>query len=197
MDKNKKAASWDKLGVQDGKFDAFRQIVATLRSKDGCPWDKEQTLESLKPCLIDEAAEVLAGIDLYQESGSAANLCEELGDLLLQVVLLTQVAQDMGLFSMEDVIRGISTKMIRRHPHVFGEEASLSCMPPGTDEDIFRREPVLHAADPDEDTKEAWALWDAVKRAEKQVYTPAELQMQKQKVEEASLWAAGHLAGKE
>lgn len=112
---------WNKAGVEAGDFNAFRQVVAALRAPDGCPWDKEQTFESLKPCMINEMTEALAAIDIYKETGSVDNLCEELGDVLLQVVLLVQIAKEEGLFSMEDVVRGISRKMIRRHPHVFGE----------------------------------------------------------------------------
>ena len=93
-----------------------------LRGKDGCPWDREQTHESLKTCLINESAEVLAAIDIYNGTGDSENLCEELGDLLLQVVLHTQIASEEGLFSIEDVIQRAGEKMIRRHPHVFASE---------------------------------------------------------------------------
>ena len=101
-------------------FESFRQIFETLRSENGCPWDRAQTFESLKPCMINEMTEALAGIDLYRKSGNADNLCEELGDVLLQVVLLSQIAKEEGLFDIDDVIRKISKKMVHRHPHVFG-----------------------------------------------------------------------------
>ena len=112
----------DYEGIEAGDFEAFRGVVAELRGEHGCPWDKEQTFESLKPCMVNEMTEALAGIDLYGETGDSANLCEELGDVLLQVVLLAQIAKEEGLFSIEDVVRGIGKKMIRRHPHVFTDE---------------------------------------------------------------------------
>lgn len=104
------------------EFEKFRQIIVRLRAEDGCPWDREQTHMSLKPACIEEAAEVICGINIFEQTGSADNLKEELGDLLLQVVMHAQIAEEEGLFTMDDVIRGISDKMVRRHPHVFGEE---------------------------------------------------------------------------
>ena len=101
------------------EFERFKDIVAKLRSEEGCPWDRAQTHESLKPTCIEEAAEVICGINILSETGNADNLKEELGDLLMQVVIHAQIAQEEGLFTMDDVIRGISEKMIRRHPHVF------------------------------------------------------------------------------
>lgn len=104
------------------EFDKLIEIVARLRAKDGCPWDREQTHKSLKPECIEEAAEVICGINILEETGSADNLKEELGDLLLQVVMHAQIAEEEGLFTIDDVCRGVSQKMIRRHPHVFGKE---------------------------------------------------------------------------
>ena len=101
------------------EFDRLKEVVARLRAEDGCPWDREQTHTSLKPECIEEAAEVICGINILEETGNADNLQEELGDLLLQVVMHAQIAEEEGLFTMEDVCRGISEKMIRRHPHVF------------------------------------------------------------------------------
>ena len=98
-------------------FDEFVETIATLRAPGGCPWDQEQTHESMKKCLMDEAEEVLAAIDAKDDD----NLCEELGDLLLQVVMHAQIAAEEGRFTIEDVIRGVNDKMIRRHPHVFGD----------------------------------------------------------------------------
>ena len=98
-------------------FDEFVDTIAALRAPDGCPWDMEQTHESLKVCLMDEAEEVLEAIDAKDD----ANLCEELGDVLLQVVMHAQIAAEEGRFTIEDVIRGVNDKMIRRHPHVFGD----------------------------------------------------------------------------
>ena len=103
------------------QFEHFQQIIARLRAKDGCPWDREQTHMSLKPACIEEAAEVICGINILDQTGNPDNLKEELGDLLLQVVMHAQIAEEEGLFTMDDVIKGVSEKMIRRHPHVFGE----------------------------------------------------------------------------
>lgn len=97
-------------------FDDLADIVTKLRSKEGCPWDREQTFESLKKCLADEAQEVFEAVD----HGDMDNLCEELGDVLLQVVLNSQIANELGAFTIEDVIDRICRKMVRRHPHVFG-----------------------------------------------------------------------------
>ncbi|MEL1134822.1 nucleoside triphosphate pyrophosphohydrolase [Desulfitobacterium sp. THU1] len=93
------------------------EIMRTLRSPGGCPWDQEQTHTSLKPYLVEESYEVLEAI----EAQDMYNLAEELGDLLLQVVFHAQVAQEAGEFQFQDVLRSIIEKMIRRHPHVFGD----------------------------------------------------------------------------
>ena len=97
----------------------LEDIVKKLRSENGCPWDRVQTHETLKPECIEEAAEVLCGINILRETGDPANLKEELGDLLLQVMFHAVLAEEEGLFTFEDVARGISEKMERRHPHVF------------------------------------------------------------------------------
>ena len=101
-------------------FEEFADIIKALRSENGCPWDKEQTHNSLKPCMMEEAAELLAAIRIYDTSGNYENMREELGDILLQVVMHSQIASEEGLFSIDDVISEVSEKMIRRHPHVFG-----------------------------------------------------------------------------
>lgn len=101
-------------------FEEFTEIIKTLRSENGCPWDREQTHESLKPCMMEEAAELLAAIRIYDTTGNSDNMKEELGDILLQVVMHSQIANEEGLFSIDDVISEVSEKMIRRHPHVFG-----------------------------------------------------------------------------
>lgn len=98
-------------------FDDLVEIISRLRAPDGCPWDIKQTHESLKKCLAEESGEVMDAIDAKDD----ANLCEELGDLLLQVVMHAQIASEGGRFTMDDVIQGICEKMIRRHPHVFGD----------------------------------------------------------------------------
>lgn len=103
-------------------FGDLIKIVARLRSKDGCPWDKEQTFESLKTCLEEETKEVFQAID----NKDMENLCEELGDVLLQVVMNSQIAAEEGAFTIEDVIDGLCRKMIRRHPHVFGDAKAAS-----------------------------------------------------------------------
>lgn len=107
-------------------FDDFKEIIAALRSENGCPWDKEQTHESLRPCMTEEAAELLSAIRIYTQTGSAENMREELGDILLQVMMHSQIAGEEGLFTIEDVIQEISEKMVRRHPHVFGDVSADS-----------------------------------------------------------------------
>ncbi|MDE7200138.1 MAG: MazG family protein [Lachnospiraceae bacterium] len=101
-------------------YEEFLEIIATLRSENGCPWDRVQTHESLKPCMMEEAAELLASIRIYDKTGNPENMIEELGDVLLQVVMHAQIATEEGLFTMEDVVNEVSRKMVRRHPHVFG-----------------------------------------------------------------------------
>ena len=91
--------------------------MARLRAPDGCPWDQEQTHQSIARCLVEEAAEVLEAID----TENTELLREELGDLLLQVVFHAQIEEEAGRFDLEDVAREISEKLIRRHPHVFGD----------------------------------------------------------------------------
>ena len=102
-------------------FDNFRRIIKRLRAEDGCPWDREQTHGSLKAPVIEEAAEVISGINIYDETGNPENMKEELGDLLLLIVMQATIAEEEGIFTMDDVISGITEKMIRRHPHVFGD----------------------------------------------------------------------------
>ena len=103
------------------KFEEFENIIARLRAPDGCPWDREQTHMSLKKPCIEEAAEVICGINILDQTGDPDNLKEELGDLLMQVVMHARIAEEEGYFTMDDVIQTIIDKMIRRHPHVFGE----------------------------------------------------------------------------
>ena len=105
-------------------FEDFVKIIERLRAKDGCPWDREQTHDSLRPCMMEEAAELLASIRIYNKTGNPENMIEELGDVLLQVVMHAQIASEEGLFTMEDVINEVSRKMVRRHPHVFGTESA-------------------------------------------------------------------------
>ncbi len=105
-------------------FTDFVGIIKALRAENGCPWDREQTHESLKPCMTEEAAELLASIRIYDKTGNAENMREELGDILLQVVMHSVIAEEEKLFTIEDVIGEVSEKMIRRHPHVFGDVAA-------------------------------------------------------------------------
>lgn len=119
-------------------FDDLVNIIAELRSDHGCPWDREQTYESLKKCLADEAEEVYDAVDRHDME----NLCEELGDILLQVMLNSQIAKEEGAFTIDDVIDGLCKKMIRRHPHVFGDARVNS-------------------------TEEGLALWNEIKAQEK------------------------------
>ncbi len=95
----------------------LQHIVARLRAPGGCPWDREQTHESLRDNIVDEAYEVMDAID----AGDPANLAEELGDLFLLICMHAQIAEENGTFTLEDVYQGISSKIIRRHPHVFGD----------------------------------------------------------------------------
>lgn len=124
------------------KFEDFLQVIAKLRAKDGCPWDREQTHVSLKPSLLEETAEVVCGINILEQTGNPDNLKEELGDLLLHVVMHAQIATEEGLFDMDDVIACVSQKMIRRHPHVFASAQAS-------------------------DSSEVLTQWDAIKKQEK------------------------------
>jgi tetrapyrrole methylase family protein/MazG family protein len=103
--------------AKEVSFEAFQEIIAYLRAPDGCPWDREQTHASLRPYLLEEAYEVLSALD----EGDPAAMCEEFGDLLLQIVLHAQIAAEAGEFNMADVLRGIHIKIVQRHPHVFGD----------------------------------------------------------------------------
>ena len=124
------------------EIDRFKEIVETLRSENGCPWDRAQTHSSLKAACVEEAAEVICGINILEKTKDPDNLREELGDLLLQVMLHSVIAQEEGLFTFEDVVNTISEKMIRRHPHVFSG--------------------VTYAS-----KEEQHAAWEAIKKEEK------------------------------
>ena len=119
-------------------FAAFVDTIAALRAPDGCPWDREQTHGSIASNMLEEAYEAVDAI----EAGSVAHLREELGDVLLQVVLQSQIAADAGEFTIDDVCRDINAKMVRRHPHVFGDASAT-------------------------DANEVLDLWDQVKLQEK------------------------------
>lgn len=100
------------------KFIDFLKIVSRLREPDGCPWDQKQTPQTFKTYLIEEAHELLEAID----NEDTSHIQEELGDLLFQIIFLNNLYEEKGLFTMADVIETISAKMVRRHPHVFGNE---------------------------------------------------------------------------
>ncbi|MDR3572630.1 MAG: nucleoside triphosphate pyrophosphohydrolase [Anaerolineaceae bacterium] len=104
--------------AEDTSLESFQEVVAALRAPDGCPWDKEQTHQSLRTSLLEETYETLSAMDAEDTLG----MQEEFGDLLLQIVLNAQIASEDGEFNMSDVVQGINRKIIRRHPHVFGEE---------------------------------------------------------------------------
>ena len=124
------------------EVERLKDVVKRLRAEDGCPWDKVQTHASLKTTCIEEAAEVICGINILDEKGDSENLREELGDLLLQVMFHAVIAEEEGLFTFEDVARTASEKMIRRHPHVFSGAT-------------FESDEERHAA------------WEQIKQAEK------------------------------
>ncbi|MFC1942030.1 nucleoside triphosphate pyrophosphohydrolase [Chloroflexota bacterium] len=100
------------------QFTALVEIIARLRAPDGCPWDRQQTHTSLRKNLLAECYEVLEALD----EGESSKLCDELGDLLMQIVFHADMATETGDFEMGDVIRGINEKLIHRHPHIFGTE---------------------------------------------------------------------------
>jgi len=98
-------------------FEKLVQIAEKLRAPGGCPWDREQTFVSMKKCVLEEAQEVAEAI----EKEDMENLKEELGDLLFTIVFISDIAREKGLFDLRDSIEGIKEKLIRRHPHVFGD----------------------------------------------------------------------------
>ncbi len=100
------------------EFQRLCEVIATLRSPQGCPWDRQQTLKTIKPYTLEETYELLEAIDADDNDA----IREELGDVLLQVILDAQIAADEGRFGLEEVVRLLTDKMIRRHPHVFGDE---------------------------------------------------------------------------
>ena len=115
------------------------EVMAKLRSEEGCPWDREQTWNSLRRYVLEEAYELVDAVDREDPAG----VLEECGDLLLEVVFMAQIAHEEGRFGMAEVARGITRKLIRRHPHVFGDQDRAS------------------------DADEALARWEAIKAAEK------------------------------
>ena len=104
------------------RLDDLIRIMATLRGPEGCPWDRVQTLASLRPFLLEETYEALEALD----AGDPAGLREELGDLLFEIVFLARIAEEQNDFTIADAIEGVATKLVRRHPHVFGDADKLS-----------------------------------------------------------------------
>ncbi len=96
----------------------FHRKVRALRGENGCPWDKEQTFESLRECILNEAKEVIEAIDKKDYE----NLKEELGDILINIAIMSSIAEEKGLFDLKDVINQARDKLVRRHPHVFGNK---------------------------------------------------------------------------
>ena len=133
-----------KMNDTHAKIEKLVALVARLRGENGCPWDREQTRETLKPMLIEEAFETLDALD----SGDPADLKEELGDLLFQVVFHAQIAREKGEFDLGDVIDRSHEKMTRRHPHIFGA-ADLK-----TSEDVLKN-------------------WEDIKASEKGIASPS------------------------
>ena len=121
-------------------FEDFVHIIRRLREPGGCPWDRAQTHESLKKHMVEEANEVLDAID----DGDSEHICEELGDVLLQIVLHAQIASEAGTFNIDDVIQCVAEKMVRRHPHVFGN-IDVTSVDEGLDlwEEIKKREKMM------------------------------------------------------
>ncbi|HEX7087382.1 MAG TPA: nucleoside triphosphate pyrophosphohydrolase [Vicinamibacterales bacterium] len=109
------------MSTPGARFDELVRIMARLRAPDGCPWDRAQTIRSLRPFLLEETYEALEAID----RGDAAALCEELGDLLFEVVFLARIAEEEGTFTLEQAVDGVARKLVRRHPHVFGDAPRL------------------------------------------------------------------------
>lgn len=121
-------------------FEELKQTIATLRGPDGCPWDKKQTHESLIKCLQNESQELIDAIHHKDDE----NMKEELGDVLLQVLMHAQIAQEEGKFSIDDVVAYLDEKLHRRHPHVFGDHAKAAT------------------------AKEALAVWREMKKKERE-----------------------------
>ncbi|NJP39028.1 nucleoside triphosphate pyrophosphohydrolase [Alkalicoccus luteus] len=129
----------EKESILYREFQTLREVIATLRGPDGCPWDRKQTHESLKRYAVEEVYELLEAIDEQDDD----HIAEELGDVLLQVMLHAQIGEDNGYFDIQDVIEHVTEKMIRRHPHVFGDTAAA-------------------------DAEEVLANWEEIKKSEKQ-----------------------------
>ena len=129
------------------EFDRLLEIVAALRAPEGCPWDREQTIDSLEPFVLEETYEVLQAIDRHDH----AALCEELGDFVFEAVFLAQLESEAGRFTIADSLKSIADKLVRRHPHVFALEAG---------------EAPLHSAG------QVRTRWEEIKAREREDTTP-------------------------
>jgi len=138
------------------KFDRLVEIMSKLRGPEGCPWDREQTFASIKPYLLEEAYEVMDAIDSQDWSG----LQEELGDLLLQPVFFAQMASEDGRFSIADSLDAINDKLIRRHPHIFGDATAH------TADDVKTRWDQIKSEEKVEQGRTPVAMLDSVSRAQ-------------------------------
>jgi MazG family protein len=145
------------------KFEQLVSIMARLRAPGGCPWDREQTFDTIKPFLLEETYEVMAAID----DRDWPELAEELGDLLLQVVFFSQMAAEAGHFNVADPIEAINAKLIRRHPHVFAEETA------NTSGQVLKRWSEIKAEEKRKKGIAPTGLLDAIPRA-----TPALVEAQ-------------------
>jgi tetrapyrrole methylase family protein / MazG family protein len=139
------------------RFTKLVEIMAALRAKNGCPWDRKQTHESLKPYLLEETYEVLETID----QGDTTKLKEELGDVLLQVVFHGQIAAEDGTFTVDDVLDTLAEKLIRRHPHVFGTDSGAT--PLANSEQVLSQWEQIKQAERNASGKTGSALEDVPK----------------------------------
>jgi MazG family protein len=138
------------------RFNELVALMAQLRAPDGCPWDQKQTFDTIKPYLLEETYEVLDAID----ARDWPELAEELGDLMLQPVFFAQMAAEAGHFRIEDCLSAINQKLIRRHPHIFGEAVAE------TAEDVKRNWDQIKAEEKSDKGRPAGALLDGVSRAQ-------------------------------
>lgn len=137
------------------EFDEFVETIAALRAPGGCPWDREQTHTSISSNMIEEAYEAVDAI----EAGDIAHMREELGDVLLQVVLQSQIAADAGEFTIDDVCRDVNAKIIRRHPHVFGDAKA------GDADEVLRVWDKIKLAENESKSSSSEGLLDGVPRS--------------------------------
>lgn len=154
--------------IMKDKFEELVNIIKKLRAPDGCPWDKEQTLYSMREHLIEEAYELVDALD----NQNIDNIKEELGDILLHVIFHANIAEEDGLFTLSDVIDTISDKMVRRHPHVFGTTAVN-----GTDEVLENWETIKQ-----QEKQERQSIFDSISGGLPSIYRAMEYQKKARKV---------------